>query len=35
MAIFTGLGVLAVVFGLLLKMEDKAKGFGLELPCQE
>lgn len=35
MTIFTCLGVLAVVFALLLKMEDKAKGFGLELPCQE
>jgi len=35
MTIFTALGVLAVVFGFLLKMEDKAKGFGLELPCQE
>lgn len=35
MVIFTCLGVLAVVFGLLLKLEDKAKGFGLELPCRE
>ncbi|BDU75371.1 MFS transporter [Mesoterricola sediminis] len=34
MAIFTVLGVLAVVFGLLLKAEDKAKGFGLELPSR-
>jgi len=33
MAIFTGLGVLAVVFALLLKGEDKRKGYGLELPC--
>lgn len=30
MAIFVGFGVLAVVFALLLKAEDKAKGFGLE-----
>jgi len=35
MIIFTCLGVLAVVFGFLLKMEDKARGFGLELPCKE
>jgi MFS family permease len=35
MVIFTCLGVLAVVFGVLLKLEDKAKGFGLELPCRE
>ncbi|MDR3683624.1 MAG: MFS transporter [Geothrix sp.] len=35
MIIFTCLGVLAVVFAFLLKMEDKAKGFGLELPCKE
>jgi hypothetical protein len=35
MIIFTCLGALAVVFGFLLKMEDKARGFGLELPCKE
>ncbi len=35
MAVFTGLGVLAVVFGLLLKMENKKMGYGLELPCQK
>jgi len=34
MAVFTGLGVLAVIFGVLLKMEDKKMGYGLELPCQ-
>jgi hypothetical protein len=27
--------VLAVIFGLLLKMEDKKMGYGLELPCQK
>ncbi len=32
MIIFTGFGVLALVFGILLKMEDKKKGYGLELP---
>jgi len=35
MAVFTGLGVLAVVFGLLLKMEDRKMGYGLQLPCQK
>jgi predicted MFS family arabinose efflux permease len=35
MALFTALGVLAVVFGFLLKMEDKKMGYGLELPCQK
>lgn len=35
MAVFTALGVLAVVFGLLLKMEDKKMGYGLQLPCQK
>ncbi len=35
MMIFTGCGVLAVVFGLLLKAEDKKMGYGLEMPCQE
>lgn len=33
MITFTGIGVLAVIFALLLKAEDKLKGFGLELPC--
>lgn len=32
MIIFTCLGVLALVFSLLLKHEDSAKGYGLELP---
>ncbi len=32
MAIFACLGVLALVFAFLLKREDKAKGYGLELP---
>jgi predicted MFS family arabinose efflux permease len=32
MIIFTGFGVLALVFALLLKAEDKKKGYGLELP---
>ncbi|HOW39558.1 MAG TPA: MFS transporter [Bacteroidales bacterium] len=32
MLIFTGFGVLALIFGLLLKREDKLKGYGLELP---
>jgi len=35
MIIFTVLGLLAVLFAFLLKLEDKAKGFGLELPCKE
>ena len=35
MAVFTTLGVLAVIFGILLKMEDKKMGYGLELPCQK
>lgn len=30
MAIFVGFGALAVLFALLLKAEDKAKGYGLE-----
>lgn len=33
MAVFSALGVLAVVFALLLKAEDKKMGYGLELPC--
>ena len=32
MLIFMSLGVLAIVFALLLKAEDKKKGYGLELP---
>jgi nitrate/nitrite transporter NarK len=32
MMIFTTFGVLALVFAILLKAEDKKKGYGLELP---
>jgi F0F1-type ATP synthase assembly protein I len=32
MAIFTLFGILAIVFAVLLKAEDKKKGYGLELP---
>jgi nitrate/nitrite transporter NarK len=32
MVIFTAFGVLALIFALLLKAEDKKKGYGLELP---
>jgi nitrate/nitrite transporter NarK len=32
MIIFTCFGILALVFALLLKAEDKKKGYGLELP---
>ena len=32
MIIFTGFGILALVFALLLKAEDKKKGYGLEMP---
>lgn len=32
MCIFAALGVLALIFGLMLKAEDKKKGYGLELP---
>ncbi len=32
MIIFTGLGLLALLFAFLLKAEDKKKGYGLELP---
>ena len=35
MGIFTCLGVLAVLFALLLKAEDKRKAYGLELPCRK
>jgi hypothetical protein len=30
--IFTGFGILAIIVGFLLKLEDKKKGYGLELP---
>ncbi|UBM62049.1 MFS transporter [Candidatus Sulfidibacterium hydrothermale] len=33
--IFVLLGVLSVIFGFLLKAEDKKKGYGLELPNME
>lgn len=32
MMIFTSLGILAILFGFLLKAEDKKKGYGLEMP---
>jgi len=32
MLIFTGLGVLAIIVGFMLKAEDKKKGYGLQLP---
>ncbi|MEN8203438.1 MAG: MFS transporter [Bacteroidota bacterium] len=32
MAIFTGFGILALIVALLLKAEDRKKGYGLELP---
>ncbi|MDX9729018.1 MAG: MFS transporter [Bacteroidales bacterium] len=32
MMIFTSLGILAIIFGFLLKAEDKKKGYGLEMP---
>jgi len=35
MAIFTCFGLLAIVFAWLLKREDQAKGYGLELPNQK
>jgi len=35
MLIFTGFGVLALGFALLLKAEDKKKGYGLQLPNKE
>ena len=35
MLVFTGIGVLSVVFGLLLKSEDKKMNYGLERPCQK
>jgi MFS family permease len=33
MAVFVGFGLLALVFALLLKAEDKKKQYGLEDPC--
>ena len=35
MMIFMGFGLLATVFAMLLKAEDKKMGYGLELPCQD
>lgn len=35
MAIFAGFGLLAIVVALLLKADDKKKGYGLELPIQK
>jgi MFS family permease len=35
MMVFTGFGVLAIVFAFLLKAADKANGYGLERPNQE
>ena len=32
MMIFTGFGILAVFVGFLLKIEDKRKGYGIQLP---
>jgi MFS family permease len=32
MIIFTGFGVLALIFALLLKAEDKKKGYDLQMP---
>lgn len=32
MMIFTGLGIMALLFAFLLKKEDKKKGYGLEMP---
>ena len=32
MIIFSSFGILAFIFSLLLKIEDRRKGFGLELP---
>jgi predicted MFS family arabinose efflux permease len=32
MLIFTGFGILAIIFAFLLKAEDKKKGYGLEKP---
>ena len=35
MQIFAATGALAIVIALLLKAEDKKKGYGLELPKME
>jgi MFS family permease len=35
MLIFASLGVLAFILGLWLKVEDKKKGYGLELPNKQ
>ncbi len=32
MIIFASFGVIAFILGILLKIEDKKKGYGLELP---
>ena len=32
MLLFVSFGVLALIFGFWLKIEDKKKGYGLELP---
>ena len=32
MLIFTAFGLVALVFGFLLKAENKKKGYGLEMP---
>jgi MFS family permease len=32
MMIFAGFGILAIIFAVLLKAEDKRKGYGLEMP---
>ena len=32
MLIFASLGILALIFGLWLKVEDKKRGYGLEEP---
>jgi hypothetical protein len=32
MLVFASFGVLAFILSILLKKEDKAKGYGLELP---
>ena len=32
MIIFTSLGIIALLFGFLLKAENRRKGYGLEMP---
>ena len=32
MIIFTSFGILALIVAIMLKREDKKKGYGLELP---